>query len=61
MKDDPAIARIREVRHKISEAHGHDPKRLIEYYIRLQEKYKDRLVQGNALTVPPSENKTETE
>ena len=53
MKDDPVIARIREVRHKISEAHGHDAKRVIDYYIQLQKKYKDRLVQGNTLAAPP--------
>lgn len=59
MKDDATIARIREVRHKISEAHGHDPKRVIDYYIQLQEKYKDRLVQGNALHTTLPKNKTE--
>lgn len=45
MKSDPTIARIREARHRISERCGHDPKRLVEYYVRLQEKeYADRLV-----------------
>jgi hypothetical protein len=44
MKDDPTIARIRKARHEISAAAGHDPKRLVEYYIRLQERHKDRLV-----------------
>ena len=42
---DPTIARIREARHCISEKCGHDPKRLVEYYMKLQEeKYADRLV-----------------
>ncbi len=45
MPDDPAIARVREVRHRISQQYGHDPKKLIEYYIQLQEKHKDRLLE----------------
>ncbi len=45
MKPDPTIARVREARHRISEQCGHDPKRLVEYYMKLQEeKYADRLV-----------------
>lgn len=44
MKDDPTILRIREARHKISERCGHDPKRLVEYYMKLQEQHRDRLV-----------------
>ena len=44
MKDDPVIQAIRDVRHQISESVGHDPQRLLEYYIKLQEPYKDQLV-----------------
>ena len=44
MQDDPAIAHVREVRHRISQQHAHDPKKLVEYYIQLQEKHKDRLL-----------------
>lgn len=44
IKDDPAIERIREVRHRISAEFGHDTKRLIDYYIELQKQYADRLV-----------------
>ncbi len=45
MDPDPTIARIREARHRISEECGHDAKRLVEHYMRLQEeKYADRLV-----------------
>ena len=44
MKPDPTIAKIREARHRISEKCGHDPKKLVEYYMKLQEeKYADRL------------------
>jgi hypothetical protein len=43
---DPTVARIREARRRISEKCGHDPKRLVEYYMKLQEeKYADRLAQ----------------
>jgi hypothetical protein len=44
MQDDPAIIRIREVRHRISKQFDHDPKKLVEHYMRLQEQYKDRLL-----------------
>jgi hypothetical protein len=42
MQDDPAIARVREVRHRISKQFDHDPKKSVEYYIRLQKRHKDR-------------------
>ena len=45
MQDDPAIVHVREVRHLISQQHAHDPKKLVEYYLQLQEKYKDRLLE----------------
>ena len=44
MQDDPAIARVREVRHRISKQFDHDPKKLVEYYMQLQERHKDRLL-----------------
>jgi hypothetical protein len=43
-KADPAIDEIREIRHRISERFGHDPERLVAYYMELQEKYRDRFV-----------------
>jgi hypothetical protein len=42
MKDDPTIERIRRIRHEISEAHQHDPVRLIDYYLRLQKQHEHR-------------------
>ena len=42
--DDPTIARIRETRHQISERFGHDPQKLIAYYIGRPKKYQDRVV-----------------
>jgi hypothetical protein len=44
MQDDPAITSIREVRQRISKQFDHDPKKLVEHYMRLQEQYKDRLL-----------------
>ena len=44
MHDDPAIARVREVRHQISKQCDHDPKKLVEHYMQLQERHKDRLL-----------------
>lgn len=43
VKPDPAIDEVREARRKISEKFGHDPARLIDHYIKLQEAYRDRL------------------
>jgi hypothetical protein len=45
MQDDLAIVHVREVRHRNSQQHAHDPKKLVEYYLQLQEKYKDRLLE----------------
>jgi hypothetical protein len=43
-KTDPVIDEIREVRRRISERFGHDPERLVAYYMELQEQYRDRLI-----------------
>jgi hypothetical protein len=43
---DPTIDEIRAVRHRISEQFGHDPKRLCEHYMELQERHRDRLVRS---------------
>jgi hypothetical protein len=50
---DPTVARIREARRRISEKCGHDPKNLVEYYMKLQaEKYADRLVAPSQSPTP---------
>ena len=41
---DEVIARIREARHQISEHFGHDPYRLVAYYMELQKEHPQRLV-----------------
>ena len=40
MKPDPIIAEVRAARHKISAEHGHNTRRLVNHYIKLQEKMK---------------------
>ena len=55
MLPDPTIARVREARHRISEKCGHNPKKLVEYYMAMQEeRYADRLVKAS---MPKPENK----
>jgi len=41
---DPVIDEIRQVRHRISERFDHDPERLVAYYMELQQRYADRLI-----------------
>ena len=52
MKGDEPIDEIREVRSRISARFDHDPVRLVEYYIKLQEQHRDRLID---LSKPPEE------
>lgn len=47
--NDPVIDEIREVRHRISARVGHDPARLVAYYIEMQKQYQERLI-GTAET-----------
>ena len=44
MEDDPVIVRIRETRHRISEACGHDPVKLVAYYLKRQQEHPERLL-----------------
>ena len=41
---DPVIEEIREARHRISARFEHDPVRLGAYYMELQERYRERLL-----------------
>lgn len=41
---DPVIEEVREARRRISERFGHDPARLVAYYMELQQQYRDRLL-----------------
>jgi hypothetical protein len=46
---DPVIDEVREVRRRISARVGHDPARLVAYYIELQKQYRGRLIGGPEL------------
>lgn len=48
IKDDPAIAAIREVRHEISAEFDHDLSKLFEYFVELQKQYEERLLSADA-------------
>ena len=50
---DQVIDEIRQIRHRISEECGHDPKRLVEYFQKLQERHKDRLYRPKPRSIPP--------
>jgi len=50
--DDEPIESIRRTRHEISEEHGHDPRRLVKYYMELQRAHEQRLI----ATVAPTDN-----
>lgn len=43
-REDPVVEEMRESRRRVSQACGHDAARLVEHYMRLQERYKDRLL-----------------
>ena len=45
-RDDPVIDEIRKVRRRISARFDHDPERLVAYYIELQRRYQDRLIEA---------------
>ncbi|MGH7797514.1 MAG: hypothetical protein ACREQ2_21860 [Candidatus Binatia bacterium] len=44
IRNDQPIDEIRELRRHISARFDHDPVRLVAYYVKLQEQYRDRLI-----------------
>ena len=61
MKPDSTIDAVRKARHEISALVGHDPRKLVAHYQRLQEQYRARIVsrhgecgEKEALTAKPS-------
>ena len=44
MTPEPTIDAIREVRHRISMSVGHDARKLVEHYRKLQQRHSERLV-----------------
>ncbi|MDQ3011761.1 MAG: hypothetical protein M3X11_13765 [Acidobacteriota bacterium] len=59
VKDDPAIAAIREVRHEISEEFNYDLSKLFEYYVELQKQYEQRLLNTNAEPLPSQKSRNQ--
>lgn len=42
--EEEEIARIQAVRHQISERFGHDPYRLVAYFMELQKEHPEKMV-----------------
>ena len=40
----PVIDEVRAIRQRISARFGHDPARLVAYYMELQKRHRDRLI-----------------
>ncbi len=51
---DPVIEEVREVRRRISEECGHDPEKLVAYYMELQQQFGDRLIDPPVAPNPAS-------
>lgn len=49
---DPIIDEVRAIRREISARFDHDPARLVEHYMKLQQVYRERLI----VSPPPSES-----
>lgn len=45
--NDPVIERIRDARHQISGENAHDPEKVVAYYIELQKRYSQRLIESS--------------
>jgi hypothetical protein len=43
-RNDQPIDEIRELRRRISARFDHDPARLVAHYVKLQEQFRDRLI-----------------
>lgn len=43
---DRGIEAVRRAREDISREHGNDPRKLVEYYMALQARHKERLIDG---------------
>ena len=40
-----ALGQVRAARRRVSEQFGHDPRKLVEHYIKMQEQYRERLIE----------------
>jgi hypothetical protein len=48
-KEDEGIQAVRDIRKRISSEFGNDPEKLVEHYLREQERYRDRMLAGVAV------------
>jgi hypothetical protein len=46
LKDDFVIEKVREARASISEKYGHDVKKVVDYYIKLQRQHQTRMAKA---------------
>jgi hypothetical protein len=49
MKTDPAIQRTRDARRRISASVNDDAAKIVEYYIKMQERFAERLQRGTGI------------
>ena len=54
-KEDEGLRPVRDARKRISAEFDNDPAKLVEHYIREQEKYRDRLRRPVQEITPPGE------
>ncbi len=55
-KDDPTIQRVRDARHQISAAVGHDPQKLVEYYQQRQQQNRQPVVSTPPVPAPATQD-----
>jgi hypothetical protein len=53
---DPVVDEVRQVRREISQRFGNDPARLVEYYMKLQEQYRERLIHSPEVEKDPGKS-----
>ena len=61
MSTDRGLEVTRAVREKISHEHGNDPRRLIDYYMKYQERFAERLRRHNDSRTAPGEPEEKVE
>jgi hypothetical protein len=57
---DPMVDDVRRARFEISEMCGHDPNRLVDYYMQRQEQHRDRLVSYGVPSTPKAKGNAVT-
>ena len=60
LPSDPLVDEIREIRARISAQFDNDPIKLVAYYIKMQESYKDRLISTPKASKPKDESPDST-